>query len=61
MVEDSLIEALDIYIEQGHENERQLAQLAKDLIHLTGDQDIVKRYINMKAAKALDPEVQAWP
>ena len=54
IVEDSLIAALDIYINEGHENEKQLARLAKDLIQLTGDQDIVIEYLNMKASKALE-------
>jgi hypothetical protein len=59
MCEAPLIEALDEYIESGHRNERQLARLCKDLIHLTGDQQIVIRYINMQASKVLEEE-SAW-
>ena len=61
MVEDALIETMDLYIREGHENEVQLASLCKDLIQLTGHLPIVREYINMKAARALDPEVKAWP
>lgn len=60
MVEQCLIDALDDYIASGNETVRQLAQLAKDLIQLTGDQPIVRDYINMKAALALDEESSAW-
>ena len=60
MVEEILLDALDIYIDKGHENEKQLAQLAKDLIVLTGDQALVVQYINEKAALSLEAKGTAW-
>lgn len=56
MVEPILLEALQLYVDKGDENERQLAQLSIDLIHLAGDHPDVEKYINMKAARALDDD-----
>jgi len=57
MVESALTESLDIYInESRHINERQLAQLAKDLIDIAGDDPRVVSYINLKAAQAIGEE-----
>ena len=59
LVEECLTDALSAYLVDGTNSERQLAQLAIDLIHLTGDQQIVVDYINLKASKALEGET-AW-
>lgn len=56
MVENQLVESLDEYIKSGTRAERQLAQLAKDLIHLTGETKVVADYINQKAAETLAGE-----
>ena len=58
MVEGPLIEALDEYLTdpRAHINERQLAQLAKDLIQLAGDQPIVIEYLNRKASETLEED-----
>jgi len=59
MAENILIEALDQYIEDGHQNERQLANLAKDLIQLAGDDPRVIAYLNMKTGSVMNEE-SAW-
>lgn len=50
---------MTMYITQGHRNEKQLAQMCKDLIEMTGDQPAVKQYIDQKAVAALD-EASPW-
>jgi hypothetical protein len=54
LAEESLIQALKFIALHGSENERQLATLAADLIHLAGDQPAVKNYIDAQALRALD-------
>jgi hypothetical protein len=54
MVQPVLIQALQMYVAKGTENERQLAQLSIDLVQLAGDHPLIEQYINQKAAKALD-------
>lgn len=60
MVEEPLVKSLGMYVELGSENERQLAQLAIDLIQIAGDQPGVISYINRMAAQAIDEE-RPWP
>ncbi len=59
MVEEALVGSVQIYIDRGTPNERQLARLAKDLIDLAGDDPRVVEYINIKAAKIMNGE-PAW-
>jgi hypothetical protein len=59
MVEEPLVESLMLYIESGNRNERQLANLAKDLIDLAGDDPRVVKYLNMKAGAVMEDE-RAW-
>ena len=61
MIEESLVEALDVYLTdpRATRNERQLAHLCKDLIHLAGDKPEVVQYLNIKAAAALAEE-EVW-
>jgi hypothetical protein len=54
MVEPLLIEALCLYILRGTTQERQLANLAKDLIGIAGDDPRVIEYLNKSAAGVLD-------
>ena len=59
MCEPGLREALAEYINNGHENEKQLSQLVLDLLDLCGDQPVVVQYINIKAAEAME-ETSPW-
>ena len=59
MVEEALTESLGLYIKNGSRNERQLAQLAKDLIDLAGDDPRIVQYLNMKAGAVMEDE-RAW-
>jgi hypothetical protein len=59
LAEATLIECMDMYIERGHRNEKQLAQMCRDLIRMTGAQPAVKQYIDRKAVEALD-EASPW-
>lgn len=56
MAEPMLVQSLNQIIDSGHPAIRQVAQLCKDLIVLTGDDPKVKRYIDMQAVKTLDEE-----
>ena len=56
MAQPFLVQSLEYVIDNGTTNERQLAQLCKDLIVLTGNDRKVKEYIDMQAVQVLDEE-----
>jgi hypothetical protein len=56
MAEPMLVGALEMVILAGTDNERQLAQMCKDLIQLAGNQETVRNYINQEAIRVLDEE-----
>ena len=59
MAEPMLVKSLNQIIDNGGEGERQLAQLAKDLIVLTGSNPKVKEYIDVQAVRVLE-EGDSW-
>lgn len=59
IVEEALTESLGLYIRKGTRNERQLANLAKDLIDLAGDDPRIIRYLNLKAGAIME-DGRAW-
>lgn len=57
LAEPMLLSALTSIIRSTiNRNERQLAQMCRDLIEMTGDRPNVKRYIDMKAVQVMDGE-----
>ena len=60
MAETALVEALKVIIERGPPAERQLANLCKDLIGLTGHQPEVRKYIDMQAVRVLEEAEHPW-
>jgi len=60
MAEPFLVQSLNHVIDNGTTNERQLAQLCKDLIGLTGHNPKVKEYLDMTAVQVLDETDHPW-
>jgi len=54
MAEPMLIQSLSHIIANGTESERQLAQLCRRLIILTGNNPKVKEYLDMEAVRVLE-------
>jgi hypothetical protein len=56
MVQPVLLEALQLYVDKGDVNEKQLAQLSIDLLNIAGDHPDVVIYVNQFAARMMNDD-----